>query len=101
MKRALLLPIFMGLVFYCATATAIPVAPQAFPWEQVNTDILSQILSEAVALFQSEYGIETSVEALKSGYNDGSVTIELTEAQDGWRVGMGGGVVVVVSDDSF
>ena len=74
MKRAILLPIIMGLFFVCPIANQAKTDTYSSHTKQAKTDTLDQILSEAVALFQAEYGIETSIEALQTGYNDGSVT---------------------------
>jgi hypothetical protein len=105
MKKLMLLPLLVGVVWVCSASPIANYSPQSFPFDtmqaQIPQKLLSKIFEEAVPLFYSQHSIVTSVSELQTGYDEGTVDVSEIAGGNYWNVSLGGGILVVVSEDSF
>jgi hypothetical protein len=102
MKKALILPILVGLVWVCNAspkATVFTIAETQY-LVSIENSLLDEVFGIAAPLFASEHGIEISPNALMDYYENGTVSV-VDLGDNSYEVNLGGHWVISDLGDQF
>jgi hypothetical protein len=102
MKKLMLMPLLVGVIWVChASPTPNNQVSDATTISQLGIDasLIKEVFTEAVPLFKSQHGIDTSVPELQIGYDDGTVTVSKIAGEKSYLVTKDGNPVIVELDD--
>jgi hypothetical protein len=101
MKKLMLLPLLVGVVWVCSASPTVQFSENATHLVTectISSDLLKQVFEAASEGYKAEYGIIVLLNELQTGYDDGTVSVNEIDS-DTWEVIYFGNPLIVGSED--